>query len=193
MKHDMMRLTAVALVSLIGSVAIAEAQSAMSGGSSAAAAPATKLSKSDRSFATKAARAGLAEVAEAQIALQNSSNPDVKNFAQRMVDDHTKAGDRLSSIASAEGLKLPTNPSRADQKQAAALQKLSGSALDKRYISDQVTAHKEAVSLFTAESKSGQDAGLKDFAAQTLPTLQDHDRMVQSLATGKPMHTSSAQ
>ncbi len=193
MTYEPLKCAAIALAALIGSAGLVYPQttnSTNSGGTHAAA----SVPKADHSFATKAARAGLAEVAAAQIALQKSSNQDVKNFAQRMVDDHTKANDQLKSIASQEGIKLPTSPSSADQKKAEALQKLSGNAFDRRYVSDQITAHKEAVSLFTTESKSGKDSSLQSFAAQTLPILQDHYRMVQSISSGmkNPSRTSSA-
>jgi putative membrane protein len=189
MKHASMTHATIVLATLIASGTLAQAQSGM--GSSSAQSPAA-LSKADRNFANTAAQAGLAEVAEAQLALQQSSNQDVKNFAQRMVDDHSKANDQLKSIASQEGLSVPASPSSADQRKAQALQKLSGAAFDKRYVSDQDAAHKEAVALFTKESKNGKDAALKSFAAQTLPTLQDHYRMVHAMAEHGTMRTSSA-
>lgn len=149
------------------------------------------VAAADRRFATKAAAAGTAEIADAQIALQKSSRQDVKDFAQRMVDDHTKAADQLKSIASGEGINLPTSESAADRKKTDALQKLSGAQLDRRYISGQRTAHKQAVALFSKESSSGKDSQLKSFAGQTLPTLQDHLKMI----TGMPLtqKTSSTQ
>lgn len=145
----------------------------------------------DRRFATKAAAAGAAEIADAQIALQKSSRQDVKDFAQRMVDDHTKAADRLKSIASGESINLPASESAADRKKTDALQKLSGAQFDRRYIRGQRAAHKQAVALFSKESSSGKDSQLKSFAGQTLPTLQDHLKMI----TGMPLtqKTSSTQ
>ena len=96
----------------------------------AASMPATKASSADRNFATKAAAAGTAEIADAQLALKNSSRQDVKNFAQRMVDDHTKAADQLKSIATSKGIALPGGESAADKKNTDLLQKLSGVAFD---------------------------------------------------------------
>src|SRR5258707_14447193 len=142
MKHASMSYATIVMATLIASGTLAQAQSGTMGSGSAPSAAA--LSKADRNFANTAAQAGLAEVTEAQIALQKSSNQDVKNFAQRMVDDHSKANDQLKSVAAQEGLNVPSSPSSADQRKAQALQKLSGAAFDKRYISDQDTAHKEA-------------------------------------------------
>jgi putative membrane protein len=190
MKHASTLYATIVMATLIASGTLAQAQSGATGSSSGQSAG--TVAKADRNFANTAAQAGLAEVAAAQIALQKSSNQDVKNFAQRMVDDHSKANDQLKSIATQEGLNLPTSPATADQRKAQALQKLSGAAFDKRYINDQDAAHKEAVALFTKESKSGQDAALKSFAAQTLPTLQDHYRMVHAMVEHGTMRTSSA-
>jgi len=148
----------------------------------AASTPATKASSAGHSFATKAAAAGAAEIADAQLALRNSSRQDVKNFARRMVDDHTKAADQLKSIATSEGIALPSGESAADKKNTDSLQKLNGAAFDQKYIQGQRTAHKEAVSLFTTQSKSGEDSELKVFAAQT---LQDHLKMITAMPLGQ--------
>jgi putative membrane protein len=146
------------------------------------------VSSADRSFASKAAQAGSAEIADAQIALKSSSRQDVKDFARRMVSDHTKAADQLKSVASGEGLTLPRGESAADQKETDALQKLTGASFDRRYIEDQRKAHRDAVALFTAESRNGKNSQLKSFAAQTLPTLQDHLKMI----TGMPLTQSAS-
>jgi putative membrane protein len=159
---------AAATVVLLGGVAMAQAQ--------------TPTSRADKAFANTAAAAGLSEVAEAKIALDKSSNTDVKNFAQRMVDDHGKANDQLTQIAQKDGMSVPSSPSSRDEAQANKLSGMSGDAFDKAYIRAQVAAHKKAVALFTKESDKGQNSDLKDFATQTLPTLQEHLQMVTTLA-----------
>jgi putative membrane protein len=106
----------------------------------------------------------------------------VKSFADRMVADHTKANQQLASIATAEGVALPTKLSGKDQRELTRLGKLDGAAFDKEYVKSQVDAHKDAVKLFTRESKSGKDGDLKNFAGTTLPTLEDHLSMVTTLS-----------
>jgi putative membrane protein len=137
----------------------------------------------DKDFATKAAQAGMAEVAEARIALKNSTRPDVKDFARRMIADHTKAGDQLKTIASSEGLALPGSPSAEDQQALTKLGALAGEDFDRAYIQDQISAHEAAVGLFTKESDQG-NGSFRSFASAILPTLQDHYRMIKSL----PIH-----
>ena len=153
-----------------------QAGTATRGGSSSAV-----PSKADQSFATKAAQAGTAEIADAKLALQNSSRQDVKDFAQKMVDDHTKAANQLRLIAGGESITLPSNESAADQKATDALQKLNGPAFDRNYIEGQRKAHKQAVALFTTEGQKSKDDRLKTFANQTLPTLKGHLQMITTM------------
>jgi putative membrane protein len=147
------------------------------------------ISKADTTFATKAAAAGLAEVAEAQTAISRSNRQDVKNFAQRMITDHSKANDQLKQIASADGVTLPTAPNNSDRAKVNALSSKSGAAFDQAYIKDQRAAHKDAVALFTSESKSGKNQALRDFATSTLPTLKEHEQMINAL----PIKESASQ
>jgi putative membrane protein len=147
----------------------------------AADAPA-KTSHADRSFADTAAEAGMAEVEMAKAAQQHAASADVKSFADRMVADHSKANEQLTSIATAQGIKLPTKLSHKDQRELDRLGKLDGTAFDKEYVKSQVGAHQDAVKLFTKESQSGRNDDLKSFAGTTLPTLQDHLSMVTTLA-----------
>ncbi|HEY3919094.1 MAG TPA: DUF4142 domain-containing protein [Stellaceae bacterium] len=184
-----MRLS-TALAALLACAAVAHAQTP-SAPPAASTSAATAVPAADRSFATKAAAAGTAEISDAQIALKNSSRQDVKDFAQRMVQDHTKAADQLKSIAAGEGVTLPASETSADQKKTDALQKLSGARFDRRYILGQRAAHKQAVALFSKESKSGKDQQLKSFAGQTLPTLQDHLKMITAMPLSQNQKTSS--
>ena len=125
-----------------------------------------------------AADAGMTEVEAGKLAQSKASSPDVKSFGSRMVDDHSKANDKLKSIASAKSVTLPSGPSKAHQ---AALDKLGSSKnFDKDFAAMMVKDHKEAVSLFEKESKS-RDSDLSGFASSTLPTLQEHLKMAEDL------------
>ena len=182
----------VTMAAFVAFTAVAHAQPLSAPPSATATDPATatksNVSGADRNFATMAAAAGLAEVNGAQIALQNASRQDVKEFAQRMVQDHTKANNQLKLIAPSKGITLPTSETAGDQKKTDALRNLSGAKFDRQYIEGQRTAHKQAVKLFSGESKNGKDDQLKSFASQTLPTLQDHLKMI----TGMPLTQNAA-
>lgn len=137
----------------------------------------------DRTFAMKAARGGLAEVELGRIASQNASDDSVKQFGQRMVDDHSKANDELKQIASSKGIALPTAASGKDKKTAGRLQKMSGADFDRAYMKDMVADHKADVAEFEREAKSGRDPELKAFAEKTLPTLKEHLQMALDAAS----------
>lgn len=143
-------------------------------GASSAGSSGSKLSASDEHFVKKAAEGGMAEVELGQLAQQKAESSDVKQFAQRMVDDHSKANDQLKQLAQQNGVTLPTSLSAKDQADKDRLSKLSGEQFDKAYMHHMVMDHKKDVAEFKKESTSAQDPSVKSFASQTLPTLQSH-------------------
>jgi putative membrane protein len=143
---------------------------------------ADSVTSQDKNFMTKAAQAGNAEVAASKIALEKSSNPDVKEFAQKMVDEHTQVGDQLKQLASGKDVSLPSEPSLAQRTKIAVLEKLKGATFDKRYASMiGVSAHEDAVKLFQKSSTSAKDPDVKNFASKTLPGLEQHLQMGREL------------
>jgi putative membrane protein len=134
-----------------------------------------KAGGADTMFVNQAAKGGMMEVAKGKLAAQKASRDDVKQFAQRMVDDHTKAGDELKSVASGKNITLPPDqPSAQDQAMLDKMGKMDGAAFDRAYIADQVKDHEKTIALFEKEARNGKDAELKAFAEKTLPTLKDH-------------------
>lgn len=130
--------------------------------------------KMDDTFVKKAAEGGLAEVEFGKLATDKASAPEVKSFGQRMVDDHTKANDQLKSVAGQENIPLPTDLNDKDRAEKDRLSKLSGAAFDRAYMSHMVVDHNKDVAAFQKEANMGQDSAIKNFAQQTLPTLQEH-------------------
>jgi putative membrane protein len=143
--------------------------------------PGEKPPSADAPFIGNAAMDGLAEVEHGRLATQNASAPDVKQFAQRMVADHSKAGDELKGLASQKDVTLATKLDRQHRAMQDKLAKLKGAAFDKAYMAHMVTAHLQAVALFQQEAKGGQDPEVKAWAAKTLPTLQEHLKMASSI------------
>ncbi|HEX4782437.1 MAG TPA: DUF4142 domain-containing protein [Usitatibacter sp.] len=138
---------------------------------------AANVPAADKKFMEDAAVDGMTEVEAGKIAQGRASNADVKQFASRMVEDHTKAGDKLKSIASSKGVALPSGP---DKKHQADLDKLSKSQnFDRDYMDAMVKDHKKAVGDFEKQSKSAKDPDVKNFASSTLPTLQEHLKMAE--------------
>ena len=142
----------------------------------------SKMSSGDSKFAKMAAMGGMDEVQLGQLAAQKASDPDVKSFGQKMVDDHSKANDQLKQIASQKGMTLPADLSTMQKHDMDKLSKLSGAAFDSAYVSMMVKDHKKDIADFQKEANSGKDSDLKGFASSTLPTLQDHLKMVQDIS-----------
>lgn len=143
------------------------------------------LSSMDKKFMMEAAMGGKAEVAMAQLALEKSSSDSVKQYAQKMVDDHTKAGEELMQVASMKGITLPMEPDAKHKALMAKMQGLSGAEFDSMYIKMAgVKDHEKMEKLFMSESSKGKDADAKGFAAKTLPTVQMHLSMARQMMTG---------
>jgi putative membrane protein len=151
-----------------------------------------KLASSDRQFIKKAAQGGLAEVQLGQLATEKAESPEVKQFGQRMVDDHSKANDQLKQVASEKGVTVPEKLSPKDAATKARLERLSGKAFDRAYMQDMVADHTKDVSEFRMEAKSAKDPDVKNFASQTLPTLQDHLKQAKSIAPKVAKKTAQA-
>ena len=137
------------------------------------------LSSADTTFAMKAAQGGMAEVKFGQLAVEKASNPDVKAFGQKMVDDHTKLNDQMKQVASAENMTLPTDIDGKDQAAYDKLSKLSGADFDKAYIKGMVKDHSTDVKEFQKEANGGKDPQLKQLASTALPILQSHLQMAK--------------
>lgn len=141
-----------------------------------------KMSSSDQKFMMMAATGGMAEIEMARLALQKSSNESVRQYAQKMIDDHTMAGDELKQLASMKGITLPTQPDAKQMAMMAKLQKLSGAEFDMLYIKEAgVKAHQDMEKLFMKESMNGKDMEAKTFASKTLPTVRMHLQMAREM------------
>jgi putative membrane protein len=132
------------------------------------------VAPAEKEFVSKAGMSGLAEVQQGNLALTKASNAAVKQFAQRMVTDHTKGNEELQTIASAKGLALPTELDDEHKDALEHLNALSGAEFDKAYMDHMVQDHQKAVADFTTTSQTALDAEIKALAAKTLPTLQEH-------------------
>lgn len=136
----------------------------------------------DKKFAKEAAIGGMVEVELGKLAEQKASSDAVKQFGQRMVTDHSKANDELKEVASKESLEIPSSIDSKHQKKIDKLSKLSGADFDRAYVKEMVKDHRKDVKDFQTEAQSGTNPGLKNFAAKTLPTLQQHLEMVENLS-----------
>ncbi len=140
---------------------------------------ANRFAGPDLDFLNKAAAGGLAEVELGQMAAQKATNQNVKQFGQRMVDDHTKLNNELKTVAEKKGI---TPPATLTGKHASTKRELSekkGDAFDRAYMKQQVADHQEDISEFKNEADKGLDPDVKEFAKNALPTLREHLKMAQ--------------
>lgn len=156
--------------------------------------PSTKAADSsktaDASFIKKAAMGGMAEVDLGQLASSKASDDKVKSFARRMVTDHGKANDELKSLAASKQITVPPALDSKHQATHARLDKLSGTAFDRAYVSDMLDDHKKDVAEFKHQSKSANDPDVRAWVTKTLPTLEEHLKMIEELS--KDLHVSTS-
>lgn len=194
LRAAMTAVSMAAFAALFSAPAFAQSSTGMgttgSAGSAAArengAQPGSQISEQDRKFTKEAASGGMMEVELGRIASQNASSPDVKQFGQRMVDDHTKVNDRLKSIAAGKGIDLPQQMNPEHKNMLSQMSKLKGAEFDKAYMQHMVKDHEKDVAHFQHQAQSGSDADLREFAKDTTPTLKDH------LAQAKAINSKAA-
>jgi putative membrane protein len=135
---------------------------------------ASSLSSSDLAFVQKVSQGGMFEVAASKVAVEKAQAQDVKDQANTEVHDHELVGQKLRSIASANGVDLPT-PLNADfQKRVDRLSGLSGAAFDQAYLQERGKIHALDGAAFAQEAKTGQNADLRAFGAETVRIVERH-------------------
>ncbi len=135
-------------------------------------------------FVKKTAMGDLYEIAAGKIASEKGQSEAVKQFGQLMVEAHGKTSDELKGIVKSENLKvkMPFRLDRKRQKLIKALNEAKPEDFDELYAEQQVKAHDLAVELFDEYAEEGGNAALKQFAANTLPTIRQHRREAEKLS-----------
>jgi putative membrane protein len=158
------------------------------------------VSNSDKNFVNDVLSDGMAEVEVAKLAKDHASSPEVKQYAQMMIDDHTKAGDQLKQIASTNAIPQDAKIDDKHTKLMDKLSKLNGADFDKEYMSAMVDDHQDAVGDLRSRVDEDRTASdrlkgknpenpaavkpkqsdntvtmrLNEWAANTLPTIEQH-------------------
>ncbi|MEO7412999.1 MAG: DUF4142 domain-containing protein [Opitutaceae bacterium] len=127
------------------------------------------LKQVDKHFLDNAVKASMEEAEISRVALERTSNPRVREFAQMILGDHLKTNDALALIAANRGVAVP-----AKNNDASAWAKKDGKNFDKDYIDKMVSSHEDTVKLFQKEAIEGEDAEAVAFARKMLPRLQQH-------------------
>lgn len=125
-------------------------------------------------FLKKVTNSGMAEVKLAKLAQQKATLDAVKSFAAMLERDHTSVNQQVKNLADQRSVTVPSTISDDKQKMYNDMDKKTGKAFDKDYISMMIKAHGDGISLFEDTRANASDIDVKNFADKTLPTLKMH-------------------
>jgi putative membrane protein len=140
------------------------------------------LGHQDREFTDQAMAANMAEVEMGKLAQSHAAAPAVREFAQRMVTDHTQNSQQITAFARRHGMTPPMKLPPEEQRKIDGIARMQGEQFDNAYMPLMVQDHKADIESFKKEISSGTNAELKDYARQTLPVLEQHLTMAQDVS-----------
>lgn len=138
-----------------------------------------KLGFMDKRFVTKAADGGQAEVQIAQLAAQQATNPEVKSFAQKLVNDHTAVNQELMSLASSKGVALDKDDGQ--DRFYKRLSKKTGADFDREFVEHMIDDHEKDIKMFEKASNDAKDSDIRSFASKHVGHLREHLTQAQGL------------
>ncbi|NDK56960.1 DUF4142 domain-containing protein [Pontibacter fetidus] len=141
----------------------------------------TMTNMDDATFMSTAASSSMMEMQLSNMALQKAKDAKVKEFAQMIVDHHTKANQDLKTAASQLNLTVSEVIMPMHQKMIDELTNYTGSGYDEKYMDLMETAHKEDIRMFEAKSVNASNPAVKDFALKMIPTLRSHYEMATNI------------
>jgi putative membrane protein len=150
------------------------------------------LNDADKTFLKKAEEANIKERNLGRVMLEKSQNKDVKDYAQMLVDDHSKNLRDVVDLMNQKGMAQPKDLPEVKNEALDKLNAMSGPELDREFVIMMMDDHQKDVSEFRNEANTAQDKDVKDYATNTVPVLEKHLQKAQELQ-GKTVSTSSAQ
>jgi len=154
----------------------------------------SSASLDSQEFVKRAAQSNIAEIKVSELAQTKAQSPQVKQFAQQMIDDHTKANSELAQLAKTKNLKVPDDTDMMHKAAMKMLQGKSGESFDAAYMKQMNKDHQKAVELFqSAATASKVDTDLQALASKLLPKLQEHEHMVTQVEAKMPSRSASSQ
>ncbi len=143
----------------------------------------TMVARDDVKMMSDLAQGNMAEIETGKLALEKSQNPEVKKFAQQMIDDHTSALQELRTLAQTKGVTLPDGTDMKHKTMAATMKVMNGNGFDAHYMrSAGVNDHQNTVQLLQKIQKNAKDADFKAMATKMLPTVRHHLQMAEQTA-----------
>lgn len=142
----------------------------------------TTYSASDATFAKQAAAINMEEVILGRLAEQRAVSEDVRMYGRMLASDHTISQNELKSLASDQGLLLPTSLPEEQQRDVDRLRLLSGEEFDRAFMTHMVGGHRKAIDLYSDFARTGSNERLKGYARAQIPSLQTHLAKAKDLA-----------
>lgn len=167
-------ITALALAAAVAACGGNATDERAAGAPPAAGTAGAGVSADARDFMTGAGGSGTAEVELGRLAQDKATSAEVRQFAEMMVRDHSKANEELKQIAEREGVQLPSAMDEKHREQHDRVSRLSGAEFDREYMRIMVDNHEASAERFERQANEGSDPELKQFAAKTLPTVRQH-------------------
>jgi putative membrane protein len=144
-------------------------------------------------FVKRAAQGNFAEIKVSQLAQSKAQSPEVKQFAQQMIDDHSQANSELAQLAKTKNLKVPEDADMMHKAALKMLQAKSGESFDTAYMKQMNKDHQKTIELFQAAATAPQvDKDLQAFASKLLPKLQQHEHLVTQVESKLPSRSASS-
>ena len=141
----------------------------------------------DQKIVADMAIANMAEIETGKMAIDKTQNAQIKTFAQKMIDEHSKALGEVTALAQSKGMTLPTTVDAPHKAMAAKLGKLSGEAFDHAYMANAgVTDHTKLRAKLKGFERKAKDADIKALVSKMLPTVEEHLHMAKEMSAKKP-------
>lgn len=139
------------------------------------------LNDSEQRFVRQALESSLYEVAVSALASDRAQSDATKRLAEQLLNDHRTANDKLQQLANGR-MTAPSNIPADKQATIDQLSQAKGAAFDKQFLEVVgIQDQQKAIQLFESVQKDVQDAELKLFVQNTLPTLKHHLSTAQDL------------
>ena len=143
---------------------------------------AATLSNADKQFMITAAKTDMTEAHEGQMAENQASRADVKDFAKALVQDHTESYVHLSELAGKIGVSIPKGINTGKDRTIQELVHLKGASFDRAFERDEIASHRRALEIFKREAAHAQDPDVKAYATGRIPVLEKHLRLAEECA-----------
>jgi putative membrane protein len=137
-------------------------------------APGIQARTTAATYVAMAASSDTYERESSQLALQHASNPDVRNFAQMMVNDHANTTAQVMAAAKAASIGKPGGPNPKHTAMLKQLREMSHATMERGYVDQQVMAHEEALALHQGYAAQGDNPGLRAVASSAVPIIERH-------------------